>query len=54
VCCRISFAWIETLYGKLTKNIRAQVNVENLFDVNRIAAARNNNILPSSPIVRAQ
>ena len=39
------------LYGKLTKNIRAQVNIENLFDVNYIAAAHNNNnILPGSPI----
>jgi catecholate siderophore receptor len=39
------------LYGKLTRNIRAQVNIENLFDVNYIAAAHNNNnILPGSPI----
>ena len=38
------------LYGKLTRNIRAQVNIENLFDVNCIAAAHNNNnILPGAP-----
>jgi catecholate siderophore receptor len=39
------------LYGRINKYLRAQVNIENLFDVNYIAAAHNdNNIAPGSPI----
>ncbi|MEE8288570.1 MAG: TonB-dependent siderophore receptor [Nitrosomonadaceae bacterium] len=39
------------LYGRINKYLRAQVNIENLFDVNYIAAANNdNNIAPGSPI----
>jgi catecholate siderophore receptor len=39
------------LYGRINKYLRAQVNIENLFDVNYIAAAHNdNNIAPGAPI----
>ncbi|SEO99435.1 catecholate siderophore receptor [Nitrosovibrio sp. Nv6] len=39
------------LYGRLSRHMRVQVNIENLFDTKYIAAAHNNNnILPGSPI----
>jgi len=43
------------LFAKLTKNVRAQLNIENLFDTNYFASVHNNNnITPGSPIaVRA-
>ncbi len=43
------------LYAQLSKNIRAQVNIENVFDINYIASVHNNNnLMPGSPIaVRA-
>ncbi|MDV6345230.1 TonB-dependent siderophore receptor [Nitrosomonas sp. Is37] len=43
------------LFGQLSKKVRAQLNIENLFDVNYFASVQNNNnILPGSPIaVRA-
>lgn len=43
------------LYAQLSKNIRAQVNIENVFDINYIASVHNNNnLMPGLPIaVRA-
>jgi catecholate siderophore receptor len=43
------------LFAKLTKSVRAQLNIENLFDTNYFASVHNNNnITPGSPIaVRA-
>lgn len=43
------------LFAQLTKQVRAQINVENLFDANYFASVQNNNnIAPGSPIaVRA-
>lgn len=39
------------LFFNFNKHLRAQVNIENLFDVHYIAAAHNNNnIMPGSPI----
>jgi catecholate siderophore receptor len=39
------------LYGRINKYLRAQVNIQNLFDVNYFEASHNdNNILPGSPI----
>jgi len=39
------------LYGRINKYVRAQVNIENVFDVNYYVASHNdNNILPGSPI----
>lgn len=39
------------IYAKLNKYLRAQVNIENLFDTNYFAASHNNNnIAPGSPI----
>ena len=38
-------------YARLTKQVRAQVNIENLFDTKYIASVHNNNNLsPGSPI----
>ncbi|MDH5480506.1 MAG: TonB-dependent siderophore receptor [Nitrosomonas sp.] len=38
-------------FGQLSKHVRAQINIENLFDTNYIAAVHNNNNLsPGSPI----
>ena len=43
------------LFARLSKQVRAQLNIENLFDVNYFASVQNNNnIMPGSPIaVRA-
>jgi catecholate siderophore receptor len=39
------------VYAKLDKNLRAQLNIENLFDTKYFASAHNNNnISPGSPI----
>ncbi|CAH1205203.1 Ferrichrome-iron receptor [Candidatus Nitrotoga sp. BS] len=39
------------VYAKINKNLRAQLNIENLFDKNYYASAHNNNnISPGSPI----
>jgi catecholate siderophore receptor len=39
------------LYGRINKYLRAQVNIQNLFDVNYYEASHNDkNILPGSPI----
>ncbi|RFC31899.1 MAG: catecholate siderophore receptor [Candidatus Nitrotoga sp. MKT] len=39
------------VYAKIDKNMRAQLNIENLFDKNYYASAHNNNnITPGSPI----
>jgi catecholate siderophore receptor len=39
------------VYAKINKNMRAQLNIENLFDRNYYASANgNNNILPGSPL----
>ncbi|CAH1212014.1 Ferrichrome-iron receptor [Candidatus Nitrotoga sp. BS] len=39
------------VYGKFNKNLRAQLNIENLFDTHYFATAHNNsNISPGSPI----
>lgn len=39
------------LFAKLTNHVRAQLNIENLFDVNYYASVHNNNnITPGSPI----
>ena len=39
------------VYTKINKNLRAQLNIENLFDTHYFAAAHNdNNITPGSPI----
>jgi len=38
------------VYAKIDKNLRAQLNIENLFDTNYYASAHNNNnISPGSP-----
>ena len=38
-------------YAQLSKNIRAQVNIENVFDINYISSVQNNNnLMPGSPI----
>ncbi len=40
------------VYGKIDKNLRVQLNIENLFNTNYYASAHNNNnITPGSPIV---
>jgi catecholate siderophore receptor len=40
------------IYARLNKYLRAQVNIENLFDVNYFAASHNNNnISPGAPIL---
>jgi catecholate siderophore receptor len=45
-----AFARVDTaLYGRIHKNLRVQVNIQNLFDVNYFEAAHNN-ILPGAPI----
>jgi len=39
------------LYGKINKNLRMQVNIQNLFDTNYyVASHNNNNIMPGAPI----
>ena len=39
------------VYAKINKNLRAQLNIENLFDTHYFASAHNNNnISPGSPI----
>jgi catecholate siderophore receptor len=39
------------IYARINKYVRAQVNIENVFDVNYFVAAHNdNNIMPGSPI----
>src|SRR5690606_31624784 len=39
------------LFARLTNHVRAQLNIENLFDVNYYASVHNNNnITPGSPI----
>jgi catecholate siderophore receptor len=39
------------LFAKIDKNLRAQLNIENLFDTKYYASAHNNNnISPGSPI----
>ena len=39
------------IYGRINKYLRAQINIQNLFDVNYIEASHNdNNILPGAPI----
>jgi len=39
------------LYGRINKYLRAQVNIENLFDTNYFVASHNdNNIMPGAPI----
>ena len=39
------------LYGKINKNLRMQVNIQNLFDTNYYVASHNNhNIMPGAPI----
>jgi catecholate siderophore receptor len=47
-----AFARVDAaLYGRIHKNLRVQVNIQNLFDVNYFEAAHNdNNILPGAPI----
>ncbi|MEE9547823.1 MAG: TonB-dependent receptor, partial [Nitrosomonadaceae bacterium] len=47
-----AFARVDAaLYGRINKYLRAQVNIENLFDVNYFVAAHNdNNIAPGAPI----
>jgi catecholate siderophore receptor len=47
-----AFARVDTaLYGRIHKNLRVQVNIQNLFDINYFEAAHNdNNILPGAPI----
>jgi catecholate siderophore receptor len=39
------------LYGRINKYLRAQVNIQNLFDTNYyVASHNNNNIMPGAPI----
>ena len=39
------------VYAKINKNLRAQLNIENLFDTHYFASVHNNNnISPGSPI----
>ena len=47
-----SYARVDAaLYGKINKHLRAQVNIQNLFDTNYyVASHNNNNILPGAPI----
>jgi len=47
-----SYARVDAaLYGKINKNLRAQVNIQNLFDTNYyVASHNNNNIMPGAPI----
>ena len=47
-----AFARVDAaLYGRINRYLRAQVNIENLFDVNYFAASHNdNNIAPGAPI----
>jgi len=47
-----AFARVDAaLYGRINKYLRAQVNIENLFDVNYFVASHNdNNIAPGAPI----
>lgn len=40
------------LYGKLSRNLRFQLNVENMLNAHYIISANNNNnIMPGSPIM---
>lgn len=47
-----SYARVDAaLYGQINKHLRAQVNIQNLFDTNYyVASHNNNNIMPGAPI----
>jgi catecholate siderophore receptor len=47
-----SYARVDAaLYGRINKHLRAQVNIQNLFDTNYyVASHNNNNIMPGAPI----
>ena len=47
-----SYARVDAaLYGKINKHLRAQVNIQNLFDTNYyVSSHNNNNIMPGAPI----